>query len=127
MSKLASGIEHPLAMIGMGRGPTSRTERRLAGESLHGVFSQLLQLFSRVEFREQSRRIARNATLGVHLLGPVVAMLFCRLGRPVPPGDLRRPRLLRREAQPPGDHGSPRATLAYADAHRPWTLYQAVF
>jgi hypothetical protein len=94
------------------------------------IFSQLLQLFPRSEFelavhQHQAERHAR----GFSSWGQMVAMLFCQLGRAQSlreicgglaacEGKLRHL----------GVSESPkRSTLAYANAHRPWQLYQTVF
>jgi hypothetical protein len=93
------------------------------------MFSQLLQLFPRVEFQRavhatQAERHARGFTCW----GQFVAMLFCHLGRA---HSLREivgglasceGRLAHLGITAPS-----RSTLAYANAHRPWALYQAVF
>lgn len=94
------------------------------------IFSQLLQLFPRQEFdlavrQHQAERHAR----GFSSWGQTVAMLFCQLGRAQSlreicgglaacEGKLRHL----------GVKQTPkRSTLAYANAHRPWQLYQTVF
>jgi Domain of unknown function (DUF4372)/Transposase DDE domain len=94
------------------------------------IFSQLLQLFPRSEFelavhQHQAERHAR----GFSSWGQMVAMLFCQIGRAQSlreicgglaacEGKLRHL----------GVSESPkRSTLAYANAHRPWQLYQTVF
>jgi Transposase DDE domain/Domain of unknown function (DUF4372) len=94
------------------------------------IFSQLLQLFPRVEFEQAVRehKTERHAR-GFSSWGQFVAMLFCQLGRAHTlreicgglascEGKLRHL----------GISASPKkSTLAYANEHRPWTLYQAVF
>ena len=93
------------------------------------IFSQLLQLFPRAEFQQAvvatgGERHARGFTCW----GQFVAMLFSQLGRA---HSLREicgglasceGRLAHLGITAPA-----RATLAYANAHRPWQLYQAVF
>jgi hypothetical protein len=93
------------------------------------MFNQLLQLFPRVEFQRavtttQAERHARGFTCW----GQFVAMLFCQLGRA---HSLREivgglasceGRLAHLGITAPS-----RSTLAYANAHRPWQLYQTVF
>lgn len=93
------------------------------------IFSQVLQLFSRLEF--QRAVLATNAerhARGFRCWDQFIAMLFCQLGRA---HSLREicgglasceGRLAHLGAQVP-----PRATLAYANAHRPWQLFEAVF
>ena len=94
------------------------------------IFSQLLQLFPRSEFElaVQQHQAERHAR-GFSSWGQMVAMLFCQMGRAQSlreicgglaacEGKLRHL----------GVSESPkRSTLAYANAHRPWQLYQTVF
>ena len=93
------------------------------------VFSQLLQLFSRLEFQKavkatQAERHARGFTCW----GQFVAMLFCQLGRA---HSLREIcgglATCEGKLSHLGITAPKRTTLAYANAHRPWTLYKAVF
>src|SRR5882672_9801291 len=93
------------------------------------IFSQLLQLFPRGEFQTAviKARAERHAR-GFTCWDQFVAMLFAQLGRA---HSLREicgglasceGKLAHLGATAPG-----RSTLAYANAHRPWQLYQAVF
>jgi hypothetical protein len=94
------------------------------------IFSQLLKLFPRLEFDAlvKTHRAEHHAR-GFTCWEQFVAMLFCQLGRAqslreicgglascegklVHLGVARAPRT---------------STLAYANAHRPWQLYRAVF
>src|SRR5512139_760668 len=93
------------------------------------IFSQLLQLFSRVEFQQavketQAERHARGFTCW----GQFVAMLFCQLGRAHSlreiTGGLRSCEGKLRHL---GIATPSRSTLAYANEHRPWQLYQRLF
>lgn len=93
------------------------------------IFNQLLQLFPRTDFQ----RAVRDAQAERHARGftcwqQFVAMLFCQLGRA---HSLREicgglasceQRLAHLGIDVPK-----RATLSYANAHRPWELYQHVF
>ena len=94
------------------------------------IFSQLLQLFPRLEFEEAVRKHNSDyAAKGFSSWGQFVAMLFCQFGRAHSlreicgglascEGKLRHL----------GVSDSPkRSTLAYANANRPWSLYQTVF
>jgi hypothetical protein len=94
------------------------------------IFSQLLQLFPRSEFEQAVRQHqAERHARGFSSWGQTVAMLFCQLGRAQSlreicgglaacEGKLRHL----------GVGASPkRSTLAYANTHRPWQLYQTVF
>jgi hypothetical protein len=94
------------------------------------IFSQLLQFFPRLEFEQAVRetRAERHAR-GFTCWGQFVAMLFCQLGQA---------RSLREicgglagcegKLKHLGVSQSPnKSTLAYANEHRPWQLYQRVF
>src|SRR5580700_5581795 len=94
------------------------------------IFAQLLQLFARARFQEavQQHRAERHAR-GFSCWSQFVAMLFCQLGQAKSlreicngllsiEGKLRHLGILR----PPN-----KSTLAYANQHRPWALYRAVF
>ncbi len=93
------------------------------------MFSQILQLFPRREFQKlvaetKSERHAR----GFSSWGQFVSMLFCQLGRAHSlreiSGGLRscEGKLIHLGISAPA-----RSTLAYANEHRPWELYQMVF
>ncbi len=93
------------------------------------IFSQLLQLFPRVEFQRavketQAERHARGFTCW----GQFISMLFCQLGRA---HTLREITGGLRSCEGKLKHlgiGAPsRSSLAYANAHRPWQLYQQIF
>src|SRR6266581_4549484 len=94
------------------------------------IFSQLLQLFPRLEFEQAVKEHhAERSTKGFSSWGQFVAMLFCQLGRAHSlreicgglascEGKLKHLGVMR----------SPKkSTLAYANEHRPWLLYQTVF
>jgi hypothetical protein len=94
------------------------------------IFSQLLQLFPRLEFEALVRRHrAERHARGFACWDQFVAMLFCQLGRAqslreicgglaATEGKLKHLGVGRAPI---------RSTLAYANAHRPWQLYEAVF
>jgi hypothetical protein len=93
------------------------------------IFSQLLQLFPRVEFQHlvtitQAERYAKGFTCW----GQFVAMLFCQLGRAHSlreiTGGLRS---CEGKLKHLGITAPSHSTLAYANEHRPWELYQKVF
>lgn len=93
------------------------------------IFNQLLQLFPRTAFQQAVERTqAERHARGFTCWDQFVAMLFAQLGRA---HSLREicgglasceGRLAHLGVAAPK-----RATLAYANAHRPWQLYQAVF
>ena len=93
------------------------------------IFSQLLQLFPRVEFQKavketQAERHARGFTCW----GQFVSMLFCQLGRAHTlreiTGGLRS---CEGKLKHLGIAAPSRSSLAYANAHRPWQLYEQIF
>ena len=99
-------------------------------QKFSSIFSQLLQLFPRLEFEQAVKKHRSDyATKGFSSWCQFVAMLFCQFGRAHSlreicgglascEGKLRHLGVL----------DSPkRSTLAYANAHRPWSLYQTVF
>lgn len=93
------------------------------------IFNQLLQLFPRVDFQKavidtQAERHARGFTCW----GQFVAMIFCQLGKAQSLREIVgglascEGRLAHLGITAPS-----RSTLGYANAHRPWQLYQRVF
>jgi hypothetical protein len=93
------------------------------------VFSQLLQLFPRVEFQRavKDHRAERHAR-GFTCWGQFVAMLFCQLGRAKSLREICGGLACAEgKLSHLGITAPKRTTLAYANEHRPWTLYQTVF
>jgi uncharacterized protein DUF4372/DDE family transposase len=93
------------------------------------IFSQLLKLFPRTEFQALVKRTyAERHARGFTCWGQFVAMLFCQLGRA---HSLREICGGLASCEGKLSHlGIPapaRSTLAYANEHRPWQLYRAVF
>jgi hypothetical protein len=94
------------------------------------IFSQVLRLFSRGEFEKavKEHKTERHAR-GFTSWGQFMAMLFCQLGRAhslreICGGLACCEGQLKHLGVPLAPKKS---TLAYANAHRPWQLYQAVF
>lgn len=95
----------------------------------HSIFCQLLSLFSRYEFQNAvfehgGERHAR----GISCWDQFVAMLFCHLAkakslREIIGGMASQEAFLYHL----GTKLMKRSSLAYANAHRPWQLYQTVF
>jgi hypothetical protein len=94
------------------------------------MFSQLLQLFPRLEFAKivQKHNGERHAR-GFTCWGQFVAMMFCQLGRAQSLREIcgglaaSEGKLLHL-----GIPEAPkRSTLAYANEHRPWEIYKEVF
>lgn len=93
------------------------------------IFSQLLQLFPKTEFFQAVKRTgAERRTKGFSCWGQFVAMVFCQLGRAHTlreiTGGLRS---CEGKLQHLGITAPCRSTLAYANEHRPWQLYQEIF
>ena len=94
------------------------------------IFSQLMQLFPRGEFEAAVRKHkAEHHARGFTCWGQFVAMLFCQLGhaqslREICQGLAASEGKLRHLGVPQAPN---RSTLAYANQHRPWQLYQTVF
>jgi len=94
-----------------------------------GIFSQLLQLFPRTEC-EQAVKVhqAERSAKGFTSWGQFVAMLFCQLGRAhslreICGGLASCEGKLKHLGVP---EAPKKSTLAYANANRPWELYQTV-
>lgn len=93
------------------------------------IFNQLLQLFSRADFQRavDATKAERHAR-GFTCWGQFVAMLFCQLGRAQSLREICgglascEGKLAHLGITAPN-----RSTLAYANEHRPWTLYREVF
>lgn len=93
------------------------------------ILNQLLQLFPRTEFyRAVAETRAERHARGFTCWGQFVAMLFCQLGRAQSLREICGG-LASCEGKLAhlGITAPHRSTLAYANAHRPWQLYQAVF
>ena len=93
------------------------------------IFSQLLQLMPRTQFQAAvSKHKAERHARGFSSWGQFVAMLFCQLGharslREICGGLASCEGKLRHLGVPTAPS---RTTLAYANEHRPWELYQTV-
>lgn len=93
------------------------------------MFSQILQLFPRVEFQRMVRdtKSERHAR-GFSSWSQFVSMLFCQLGRAHSlreiSGGLRS---CEGKLKHLGIRAPSHSTLAYANEHRPWELYQIIF
>jgi Transposase DDE domain/Domain of unknown function (DUF4372) len=94
------------------------------------IFSQILQLFPRSEFQDAVKaHCAERHARGFSSWGQFIAMLFCQLGhakslREICGGLAASEGKLRHLGLP---EAPSRSTLAYANEHRPWQLYQTVF
>ena len=95
----------------------------------HSIFCQMLNLFSRYEFQKavQEHDGERHAR-GITCWDQFVAMLFCHLAkakslREIIGGMASQGTFLYHL----GTKLMKRSSLAYANAHRPWPIYQTVF
>lgn len=94
------------------------------------IFSQLLQLFPRLEFEQAVKKHnAEHGAKGFTCWGQFVAMQFCQFGRA---HSLRE--ICGGLASCEGklkhlgiSEAPKKSTLSYANQHRPWELYQTVF
>ena len=97
--------------------------------SFCSIFSQLLQLFPRIEFQHMVKETqAERHAKGFTCWSQFVSMLFCQLGRAHSlreiTGGLRscEGKLIHLGITAPSH-----STLGYANEHRPWELYEHVF
>ncbi len=94
------------------------------------IFSQTLQLISRLEFESAVRKQgAERHARGFSCWGQFIAMLFCQRGhakslREICGGLAASEGKLRHLGLP---QAPARSTLAYANQHRPWQLYRTGF
>lgn len=93
------------------------------------VFQQILNFFSRSEFEQLARKhSAERHARGFRSWTQFVAMMFCHLGRAQSLREIcdglssATGKLSHLGISAPS-----RATLAYANEHRPWELYESVF
>jgi Transposase DDE domain/Domain of unknown function (DUF4372) len=96
----------------------------------NSIFGQILQIFSHQDFVRAVRETrAEKGVKGFSCWGQFVAMLFCQLGQA---HSLREicgglATCLGKLKHLGVDTAPKRSTLAYANEHRPWQLYQKVF
>lgn len=94
------------------------------------VFSQVLNLIDRHHFARMAQELAAEKhAKGFTCWGQLVAMLFCQLAQAKSLREIVQGlQSCEGRLQHLGVNASPkRATLAYANAHRPWELYRSVF
>lgn len=98
--------------------------------SVSSIFSQMLQLIPRSGFEQAVlRHQAERHAKGFTCWGQLVSMLFCQLGgaaslREICQGLAASEGKLRHLGVPEAPR---RSTLAYANEHRPWKLFEDVF
>jgi hypothetical protein len=93
------------------------------------IFSQLLQLFPRIEFQQMVRKhkVERNAK-GFTSWGQFVSMLFCQLGKAHSLREIVNGlRSCEGKLKHLGIKAPNRATLSYANEHRSWEFYREIF
>lgn len=93
------------------------------------MFSQLLKLFPRIEFEQLVRQTgAEYRAKGLSSWSQFVAMLFCQLGRA---HSLREVEGGLKSCEGKLSHlgieAPARSSLSYANRHRPWQLFEALF
>lgn len=93
------------------------------------MFSQLLKLIPRSEFENLVRHTdAQRASKGFSSWAQLVAMLFCQLGRAHSLREIEGGlKSCEGKLAHLGVHAPARSSLAYANAHRPWQLFEQVF
>jgi hypothetical protein len=93
------------------------------------LFSQLLQFFPRIEFQRMvHQHQAEYKAKGFTCWQQFVAMLFCQLGRANSLNEITKGlATCEGKLSHLGITAPKKSTLAYANEHRPWELYQAVF
>lgn len=92
------------------------------------MFSQILKLISRSDFEQAVKRTqAERASKGLSSWSQFVAMLFCQLGRAHSLREIEGGlRSCEGKLAHLGIEAPARSSLAYANGHRPWELYQEV-
>ena len=93
------------------------------------MFSQLLKLIPRTEFEALVKKTgAEYAAKGLSSWAQCVAMLFCQLGRAHSLREIEGGlKSCEGKLAHLGITAPARSTLAYANEHRPWMLFRAVF
>jgi hypothetical protein len=93
------------------------------------IFSQLLQLFPRTKFQEAVKKTkAERHARGFTCWGQFVSMLFCQLGRAHSLREITGGlKTCEGKLKHLGITAPSHSTLAYANKHRPWELYQTIF
>lgn len=93
------------------------------------MFSQILQLFPRIEFEKLVKETnAERHARGFSSWGQFVSMLFCQLGRAHSLREICQGlSTCEGKLSHLGIVAPKRSSLAYANEHRPWELYQKVF
>lgn len=93
------------------------------------MFSQLLKLFPRIEFEQLVRQTgAEYRAKGLSSWSQFVAMLFCQLGRAHSLREIEGGlKSCEGKLSHLGIEAPARSSLSYANRHRPWQLFEALF
>lgn len=93
------------------------------------MFSQILKLIPRTDFQRLVRETdAEHATKGLSSWSQFVSMLFCQLGRAHSLREIEGGlKSCEGKLAHLGIEAPARSSLAYANAHRPWQLYEKLF
>ena len=93
------------------------------------LFSQILGFFSRLEFENMVKnRMAEYKSKGFSCWQQFVSMLFCQLGKANSLNEITKGLAsCEGKLKHLGIKAPSKSTLAYANEHRPWQLYQDVF
>jgi len=93
------------------------------------MFSQILKLVPRIEFERMVMQTgAEHAAKGFSSWSQFVAMLFCQLGRAHSLREIEGGlKSCEGKLAHLGIEAPARSSLSYANAHRPWELFQQVF
>lgn len=93
------------------------------------MFSQILKLIPRIEFERMVRQTnAEHRSKGLSSWSQFVAMLFCQLGRAHSLREIEGGlKSCEGKLAHLGIEAPARSSLSYANAHRPWELFQQVF
>ena len=93
------------------------------------MFSQILKLIPRTDFQRLVKATgAEHAAKGLSSWSQFVSMLFCQLGRAHSLREIEGGlKSCEGKLQHLGIEAPKRSSLAYANAHRPWQLYEKVF
>lgn len=93
------------------------------------LFSQLLHFFPRIDFERRVReRKAEYKAKGFSCWQQFVSMLFCQFGRANSLSEITKGlATCEGKLRHLGIEAPKKSTLAYANEHRPWELYQDIF
>jgi hypothetical protein len=93
------------------------------------LFSQILKFIPRADFEGEVRKLnAERHARGVSCWQQFVSMLFCQLGRAHSLREIEQGlKSCEGKLSHLGIEALPRSSLSYANAHRPWQLYERTF